>query len=57
MLQTEFFHEVEANLVFQLFSDPMKQPPNFHILANDMIQIEWIKNKIANQKTTKQTIT
>ena len=40
MRQTEFFHEMEANLFFQLFSYPMKQPLNFHILTNDMIQIE-----------------
>ena len=33
---------MEANLFFQLFSDPMKQHLNFHILTNDMIQIEWI---------------
>ena len=42
MRQTEFFHKMEANLFFQLFSDPMKQPFNFHILTNSMIQIEWI---------------
>ena len=36
------FTKVEANLFFQLFPDPMKQPLNFHILTNDMIQIEWI---------------
>ena len=42
MRQTEFFHKREANLFFQLFTDPLKQPFNFHILTNDMIQLEWI---------------
>ena len=42
MSQTEFFHELQVNLFFQLLSDPMKQPMNFHILNNDIIQIEWI---------------
>ena len=41
MRQTEFC-EMEANLFFQPFSDPLKQPLNFHVLKNDMIQIEWI---------------
>ncbi|XP_053382580.1 uncharacterized protein LOC128549597 [Mercenaria mercenaria] len=41
MRQTEFFHETQANLFFQLFSDPTKQPLNFHILSNDMLQVEW----------------
>ena len=41
MRQTEFFHELQANLFFQLFSDPTKEPLNFHILTNDMIQVEW----------------
>ena len=39
--QTEFFHESQANMFFQLFSDPLKQPIDFHILSNDMIQVEW----------------
>ena len=42
MRQTEFFHKREANLFFQLFTDPLKQPFNFHILTNVMIQLEWI---------------
>ena len=42
MRQTEVFYEIEANLIFQLFTDPMKQPLNFHIRTNDMIHLEWI---------------
>ena len=41
MRQTEVFHETEANLFFHLFTDSTKQPLYFHILANDMIQLEW----------------
>ncbi|MET0103898.1 MAG: DNA polymerase, partial [Sedimenticola sp.] len=41
MRQTSFFHEVEANQFFQIFTDPMKEPQNFHILTNDIIQLEW----------------
>ena len=42
MRQTAIYHESQANLFFQLFSDPTKQPLDFHILSNDMIQIEWM---------------
>ena len=42
MRQTKIYHESQANLFFQVFSDPTKEPLNFHILSNDMIQIEWI---------------
>ena len=41
MRQTEFFHESQANTFFQLFSDPLKKPIDFHILSNDTIQVEW----------------
>ena len=42
MRQTDLFHESQANtFFFQLFSDPLKQPIDFHILSNDTIQVEW----------------
>ena len=56
MRQTEFFHEMEANLFFQLFSDPMKQPLNFHILTNDMIQIEWVYKQDCQPEDNKTNI-
>ena len=55
MRQTEFFHEMEANLFFQLFSGPMKQPLNFHILTNDMKQIEWIYKQDCQPEDKKKT--
>ena len=50
MLQTEFYHEFQANLFFQLYADPMKRHVNFHILTNDMIQIEWIYKRDCQQE-------
>ena len=56
MRQTEVFHEIEANLFFQLFTDPMKQPLNFHILTNDMIQLEWIYKQDCQPEDNKTNI-
>ena len=56
MRQTEFFHESQANLFFQLFSDPMKQPTDFHILNNDMVQIEWTYKKDCQPEDNKTNI-
>ena len=42
MRQTQIYHESQANFFSQVFSDPTKEPVNFHILSNNMIQIEWI---------------
>lgn len=47
---------MEANLFFQLFSDPTKQPLNFHILSNDMIQIEWIYKQDCQPEDNKTNI-
>ncbi|KAL4229096.1 hypothetical protein ACF0H5_012135 [Mactra antiquata] len=41
MRQSEFFHEIQVNLFFQLLSDPMKKPLNFHIISDNMLQMEW----------------
>ena len=56
MRQTEFFHESQANLFFQLFADPMKRPVNFHILTNDMIQIAWIYKQNCQPEDNKTNI-
>ena len=56
MRQTEFFHESQANLFFQLFADPMKRPVNFHILTNNMIQIEWIYKQNCQPEDNKTNI-
>lgn len=42
MRQTNYFHETEENQFFQVFCDPMKQPKNFHIVADDMVHLDWI---------------
>ena len=54
--QTEFFHESQAYLFFQLFTDPVKRPVNFHILTNDMIQIEWIYKRNCQPENNKTNI-
>ena len=36
-----FSKKVRPTCFFQLFSDPLKQPIDFHILPNDTIQVEW----------------
>ncbi|XP_052814068.1 uncharacterized protein LOC128241135 [Mya arenaria] len=41
MRQTQFFHQSEVDKFFQIFTDPMKQPQNFHIVAEDTLQMEW----------------
>ena len=56
MRQTEVFHKIEVNLFFQLFTDPMKQPLNFHILTNDMIQLEWIYKQDCQPEDNKTNI-
>ena len=56
MRQAEFFHEMEANLFFQLFSDSLKQPFNFHILTNDMIKMEWIYKQDCHPEDSKTNI-
>jgi hypothetical protein len=56
MRQTAMFHETEVNQFFQLFSDSMKQPHNFHIISDDMIQIEWIYKKDSQPEDNKTNI-
>ena len=41
MRQTEFFHESEVDKFFQTLSNPTKEVTNFHIISDDMIQMEW----------------
>ena len=56
MRQTEVFHKIEANLFFQLFTNLMKQPLNFHILTNDMIQLDWIYKQDCQLEDNKTNI-
>ncbi|OOY49400.1 hypothetical protein BOV97_12840 [Solemya velum gill symbiont] len=39
--QTEFIHESEVDRFFQLLTTPTKDVQNFHVIADDMIQMEW----------------
>jgi hypothetical protein len=56
MRQTAIFHQLEVNEFFQVLSDPMKQPHNFHILTNDTIQLEWTYKKQCQPEDNKTNI-
>ena len=54
MRQTNYLLETEEKTIFPVFCDPMKQPQNFHIVADVMLQVDWIyKTKIVCRKTIK----
>ena len=40
--QSLFFHETEVDAFFRVLADPTKEVQNFHIVANNTIQLEWI---------------
>ena len=40
-----FFHETEVDAFFRVHSDPTKEVQNFHMVANNTIQVEWIYKK------------
>jgi hypothetical protein len=44
MTQSTFIHENEAEKFFQLLSDPTKTLIDFHIVARDVIHVEWVNN-------------
>ena len=56
MKQTNFFHEEEVNEFFKTFTDPMKQPQNFHILTDDILQMEWIHKTDCQPEDNKTNI-
>ena len=37
--QSQFYHEMEADAFFRVLSNPIKEVQNFHIVANDTIQV------------------
>ena len=43
--QSQFFHETEVDAFFRVLSDPTKDVQDFHIVANDTIQVEWTYKK------------
>ncbi|XP_052760046.1 uncharacterized protein LOC128202914 [Mya arenaria] len=56
MRQTVFFHQSEVDKFFQIFTDPMKQPQNFHIVAEDTLQMEWTYKKDSLPEDNKTNI-
>lgn len=44
MTQTSFLYETEVEKCFQLLSDPQKEITDFHIVSEDMIQLEYLHN-------------
>lgn len=54
--QTSFIHDSEAHKFFQLISDPTKTLYNFHIIADDIIQLEWEHKPAFMPEDTKTNI-
>ena len=54
--QSQFYHETEADAFFRVLSDPTKEVQNFHIVANDTIQVEWIYKKDCQPEDNKTNI-
>ena len=54
--QSQFYHETEADAFFRVLSDPTKEVQNFHIVANDTIQVEWIFKKDCQPEDNKTNI-
>ena len=54
--QSLFFHETEVNAFFRVLSEPNKEVQNFHIVANDTIQVEWIYKKDCQPEDNKTNI-
>jgi hypothetical protein len=42
LTQNIFIHESEAEKLFQLLADPMKDVTDFHIVAKDVMHVEWL---------------
>ena len=56
MKQSRFIHESEADVFFQMLSDPRKSVHNFHILTSEMIQLEWSDDPLFLPIDTKTNI-
>ena len=54
--QSQFYHETEADAFFRVLSDPTKEVQDFHIVANDTIQVEWIYKKDCQPEDNKTNI-
>ena len=54
--QSQFFHETEVDAFFLVLSDPTKHVQDFHIVANDTIQVEWTYKKDCQPEDNKTNI-
>ena len=54
--QSQFFHETEVDAFFRVLSDPTKDFQDFHIVANDTIQVEWTYKKDCQPEDNKTNI-
>ena len=54
--QSQFFHETEVDAFFRVLSDPTKDVQDFHIVANDTIQVEWTYKKDCQPEDNKTNI-
>ena len=56
MRQTTYFHESQEDKFFQIISDSTKNVTNFHVIAKDMLMMEWEHNKNYVPDDTKSNI-
>ncbi|MCG8048774.1 MAG: DNA polymerase [Candidatus Thiodiazotropha taylori] len=54
--QSAFFHETEVDAFFRVLSDPTKDVQNFHIVANDTMQVEWVYKKDCQPEDNKTNV-
>ncbi len=56
MRQTNFYNELEVDEFFQTIADQTKEVQNFHIVADDTIQVEWTYKKDCTPEDNKTNI-
>ena len=54
--QTAFIHDNEAEKFIQMVTSPDKEVTNFHIVADDIIQVEWKDKKESQDEDLKTNI-
>ena len=54
--QSQFIHESEVEILFKMLTDPRKEVNDFHIVAKDMIQLEWCDDPVFLPFDTKTNI-
>jgi len=56
MKQSQFIHESEADVIFQMLSDQRKLMHNFHIITPEIVQLEWSDDPLFLPTDTKTNI-